>query len=229
MLGVSVDGNDIGSDEYTYEQERREEDCGIAANQYAATRGYSTQRLAAAVELDGLERAKDLLLGIGYQRSVLSDLDKGVQSHASRTELGGCRRIDPTTVFVEDESAEAVNTVQRTLFNLNGRYRLTKTFFAAFDFSLLKFDTGSVDLFTTCKSYENGQCLTNDGESFNHMTINTYTVGAGMALADQLDLTFEMYKSSYDKKYAQFFYDSPDGKTSDTQEFFNARISYNWR
>lgn len=230
LLGVSVDGNDRGSDEYDFQSSSYQSDCGVDSNLYKVSRGASTQRIAAGLELDGtMERAKDLMLGLGYQRSVLSDLDKKVQSRPGKNELANCRRIDPTTVFVEDETGNAVNTVQRTLFNLNGRYRFAESYFAAVDYSLLKIDTGSVELFETCNGYEGGRCIIPSGENFNHMTINTYTFGAGSQLAPGLELILEMYKSSYDKKYTQAFYDAPDGKTADTQEFFNARISYNWK
>lgn len=230
LLGVSVDGNDIGSDEYDFQRDDYQSGCGIDSNLYNSSRGASTQRIAAGVELDGtMARAKDLMVGLGYQRSVMSDLDKKVQSRPGKAELANCRRIDPTTVFVEDETGNAVNTVQRTLFNLNGRYRFAQTYFAAVDYSLLQVDTGSVELFDTCNGYEGGRCIIPGGESFNHMTINTYTFGAGSELAPGLELILEMYKSSYDKKYTLAFYEAPDGKTSDTQEFFNARISYNWK
>ncbi len=229
ILGVSVDGNDVGSDEYEYQINQYEQDCGIDASQFKDRRGASTQRLAAAVELDGsLERAKDLLLGIGYQRSVVSDLNKKSLSRPTKNDLNSCRKYEASTVFVEDESAKAVNTIQRILFNVNGRYRITKSIFAAVDYSLLKIDTGSVEIFTSCNSYENGVCVA-AGNSFNNMSINSYTFGAGLDLAPGLEFTIEMYKSSYDKKYAKSFYDAPDGKVADTQEFFNARVSYNWR
>ena len=229
ILGVSVDGNDVGSDEYSYQINQYEQECGIDASKFKDRRGASTQRLAAAVELDGsLERAKDLLLGFGYQRSVVSDLNKKALARPTRDEVNTCSKYEATTIFVEDESADAVNTVQRILFNLNGRYRITKSIFAAVDYSLLKIDTGSVQAFSACDSYEGGVCVAT-GNSFNNLSINSYTFGAGLDLASGLELTLEMYKSSYDKKYAKSFYDAPDGKVSDTQEFFNARISYNWR
>jgi len=229
ILGVSVDGNDVGSDEYDYQIGQYELDCGIDVNQFTDQRGASTQRLAAAIELDGsLERAKDLLLGVGYQRSVVSDLNKKSQSRPTKDQLNTCRKYDATVVFVEDDSGEGVNTVQRTLFNLNGRYKITSSIFAAIDYSLLKIDTGSVDLFSVCNSYEAGVCVST-GNSFNTMAINSYSIGAGLALSPGLEFALEMYKSSFDKKYAKSFYDATDGKVADTQEFFNARVSYNWR
>jgi hypothetical protein len=228
ILGVSVDGNDVGSDEYSYQMSQFEANCGIDTNQFSDRRGASTQRIAAAIELDGsLERAKDLLLSVGYQRSVVSDLNKKSLSRPTKNELNTCRKYEATSLFVEDESADAVNTVQRILFNLNGRYRLTNSIFAAIDYSLLKLDTGSVEVFSACNSYENGVCVST-GKSFNNLSINSYTFGAGLNLAPGLEFTVEMYKSSYDKKYAKSFYDAPDGKVADTQEYFNARVSYNW-
>lgn len=230
VLGVSVDGNDVGSDEYDYDRTEFQSDCGIDSNLYRVSRGASTQRIAAGIEMDGtLERAKNLMIGLGYQRSVMSDLDKEAQSRPGKTELAGCRLIDPTTVFVEDETGDQVNTVQRTLVNLNARYSFAQSYFAAVDYSLLTIDSGNVKLFDTCNTYEGGRCTATSGDSFSDMTINTYTFGAGLELSPGLELIFEMYKSSYDKKYALAFYDAPDGKTSDTQEFFNARISYNWK
>lgn len=229
ILGVSVDGNDTGSDEYTHQIKQYEQDCGIDASKFKDPRGASTQRLAAAVELDGsLERAKDLRLGFGYQRSAVSDLNKKALARPTKDELNTCRKYEATTIFVEDESTDAVNTVQRILFNLNGRYRITKSIFAAVDYSLLKIDTGSVQAFSACNSYEGGVCVAT-GNSFNNLSINSYTFGAGLDLAPGLEFILEMYKSSYDKKYAKTFYDAPDGKVADTQEFFNARVSYNWR
>lgn len=227
-LGVSMDGNDTGSDEYTWLSTRYEERCGFDVARVKPRIGHSTQRMAAGVGLDGtLEAAPGLRAGIGWQRNVLSDLDKDSLGGATLDDLSRCPRLDPDTVFVDDTKG-SVNTVQRTTYVINASYRIFERFFVAADYSTRNIDSGSVDLFQICNGYTGTTCAA-PGTRENTLSQDAFTVGGGMDLAEGLRLTLEYFKTSYDKKYTQVFYDGRDGKASDEREVFNARIAANWQ
>src|SRR5690606_23826718 len=99
--------NDVGSEEYNYLAKKYLDDCGIDLATTKPKLGHSTQRLAAGLALDGtMSGVEGLKVGLGWQRSVMSDLDKTRRSAPTETDLAKCRRIDVDTIFVED-SGEA--------------------------------------------------------------------------------------------------------------------------
>lgn len=229
-FGVSLDGNDVGSEEYDYLANKYLEDegCAIDLSKTQAKLGHSTQRLAGGVSLDGTTTGVEgLKLGLGWQRSVMSDLDKKRRSAPTETDLAKCRRIDVDTVFVED-SGEAVNTVQRTVYGFNVNYRLFTSYFVAFDYETRRIDTGSVKLFEVCKGYTDGVCTAATGDRRNKIQQDVFAVGGGLDLEKDLRLTVEYAKESFDKQYSQVFFYNQDGKVSESRELFNARLAYNF-
>lgn len=228
-LGVSLDGNDVGSEEYNYLAKNYRDECGIDLSTTKPKLGHSTQRLAAGFALDGtMTGVEGLKLGLGWQRGVMSDLDKKRRSAPTETDIAKCRRIDVDTVFVED-SGEAVNTVQRTVYGLNVNYRVFTQYFVAFDYQTRRIDTGSVKLFETCKGYTDGVCSAASGDKTNTLQEDVYAVGAGLDLERDLVLSVEYAKASFDKQYTQVFFDNQDGKVSESRELFNARLAYNFK
>lgn len=228
MLGVSLDGNDVGSEEYDYLAKKYLDECAIDLSKSTPKLGHSTQRMAAGFALDGTTTGVEgLKLGLGWQRGVMSDLDKTRRSAPTETDLAKCRRIDVDTVFVED-SGEAVNTVQRTVYGFNVNYRVFTSWFVAFDYETRRVDTGSVKLFEVCKGYTDSACSAPTGDKRNTLQEDVYALGGGLDLESDLTLTVEYSKASFDKQYTQVFFDNQDDKVSESRELFNARLAYNF-
>lgn len=232
-LGVSMDGNSTGSAETSFARERYKSDCGIDLTGASDKLGYSTQRLAAGVALDGtLSGVENLKAALGWQRTVMSDLDKGRRSAPTAEDLDGATpgcRFDTDAPFVESSDPSAVNTVQMTTYGVSLSYRILASYFVGLDYTTRNIDTGSADVFRTCDTYDGGVCTVASTTGSNKLSQTAMTVGAGMDLAADLRLTFEYHESSYDNEYALAYYAAPDGKTSDTRELFNFRVAYNWQ
>jgi hypothetical protein len=226
QLGASLDGNNVGSETWKSTlAEYAESDCYASGAGEPAKLGYSMQRIAAGVMLDGqLPGAEGLRVGLGWQRNVASDLDKKRAFGPSEEDLAKtnddgtlkCKTLDVDQVFVED--AGSANSVQRTTFGFNAQYRLLERYFVGVDYTSRRVDTGSVKLF----KLENG-------DEFNNLTQSAYTFGGGMDLTPGLVLTVEYAKADLDRKYTQVYYPDRSGKTSDAIEYFNARLAYNWQ
>lgn len=229
-LGVSFDGNNVGSAEYAFLQNRLAVHCPAMRTRAEAPKlGYSTQRIAAGLGLDGsLPAAEGLKLALGWQRNVFSDLDKARASGPALAELDSCDQLDIDSVFVEDPLGEAVNTVQRTTIELSVQYRLFGDYFFAADYAQRHVDTGSVQLFKTCRGFT-GQSCSAPGSGSNALSQTAFSVGGGIELAGGFVMTLEYNQTDYDKTYAQAFYADQNGKTSDTLDLFDARLSYNWQ
>ena len=229
-LGISLDGNSSGSRETDATEARLTRDCGYVAPAVRASLGHSTQRIAAGVKIDGtLPGAEGLMLALGWQRSVWRDLDKNAASAPSAADYANCKQLDPDTYFAEAAAGDSANAVQHTVSEASARYRLFERYFAAADFTTRFLDTGGVQAFTTCGDYENQACVSPNADASNRMAQTALTFGGGMELEPGLVVTLEYGKSSFDKKYSQLFYLDSDGKTSTTEEIFNARLAYNWR
>jgi hypothetical protein len=232
-LGVSLDGNSAGSSETAFLASRIAATCGIsaAAGGADAKLGHSTQRLAAAAVIDGtMPGIEGLKAGIGWQRNVLSDLDKKQRSRPAAEDVQGAAGcpIDPDSFFVEVSDDSAVNTVQKTTLDVSLGYQFMGSYFVGVDYTTRHIDTGSVDAFQLCDAFVGGVCTT-PGTASNKLGQDAVTFGAGMQLADGLTLTLEYHETQFDGKYAAAFYAAPDDKTSDSLEIFNARLAYLWR
>ncbi len=226
-LGVSLDGNDAGSEEHDYLSKKYQQDCALDPTKAMSKLGHSTQRIAAGLALDGtLTGVEGLKVGLGWQRNVLSDLDKKHRGAPSDADLKNCPRLDVDTVFVED-SGDAVNTVQRTNYAFNLNYRLWTAYFIAFDYETRRVDTGSEKLFEVCRGYTNGKCSAPSGDERNNLSEDAFTAGAGMDLESDLKLTVEYSKEKFDRTFTQVFFDNQNGKVATQREVFNARLAYN--
>jgi len=225
FLGASQDGNSVGSDAYTYYGTKFEEVCQIGVITTPKL-GYSTQRLAAGLMIDGnLKGVEGLKVGLGFQRNILSDLDKAQQSVPTAEELQGCGSVNLDSLFLE--STSDVNTVQKTIIALNVKYPFLQEYFVGFDFQQRRVDTGSVEFFQRCDGFEKTTCKV-PGATSNNLSQDSITVGAGMNLADGLLWTLEYNITSYDQNYSNAYYIAPSSKATDTWEAVNTRFSYNW-
>jgi hypothetical protein len=221
QLGASLDGNNVGSETWNDTLDRyAAADCYTPdPDSEPAKLGYSMQRIAAGLMLDGtMPGTEGLRAGLGWQRNVASDLDKKRAFGPSEADLAKCPKLDLDQVFVEDTSGGGANSVQRTTIGANVQYRLFERYFVGLDYTTRRIDTGSVKLFKM-----------DSGESFNHLSQSAYTVGGGMDLSQGLVLTLEYATADLDRKYTQVYYPDRNGKTSDSIEYFNARLAYNWR
>jgi hypothetical protein len=217
-FGASFDGNSAGSEQVAWDDARRARECGTAAASARPKLGYSTQRLAAGIAFDGAAAGlPGLDAAFGWQRSVLSDLDKEHTWAPTKAELAGCPTLDADTYFVEDPANKAVNTLQRAVYDVSLKYRPFDAYFAGIDLSTRRIDSGSVDAFTTAA-----------GANRNTLSETSYVGGAGAILSEGLIFTLEYARYSYDRKYAQFVFPDRDGKTSTNEELFDARLAYDW-
>lgn len=218
-FGASFDGNSDGSSQTTWDDSQRKSSCGLAPDASRPSHGYSTQRLAAGLTYDGSGTGVDgLTAGLGWQRNVLSDLDKEHAWAPSKADLAACSALDPDTLFVEDPESKTVNTVQRTTYDLSLHYRLFGNYFAAIDLSTRRIDMGSVTVFTTA-----------GGSPSNTLSQTSYVAGGGVTLSEGLLFSLEYGRRQFDHTYTQVSYANRDGKTAATDELFDARLSYNWR
>ncbi len=218
-FGASFDGNSAGSRQAAWDTQRLLADCGYVASAARPRLGYSTQRLAAGLTYDGTAAGiAGLVAGIGWQRNVLSDLDKEHAWAPAKADLDRCHSLDPDTLFVEDADLNAVNTVQRTTYDVSLRYGLLERYFIGVDLSTRRIDAGSVDAF-----------VTQAGPARNSLSQTSYTGGGGVTLSEGLILSLEYGRRMYDRKYAQLNFPDRDGKTSAKDELFDARIAFDWR
>lgn len=226
-IGGSLDGNSLGSAQYEWRLSRFRTVCGIDFTDIPK-QGFSAQRLAVGLELDGKWAvARGLKVGLGWQRNIAADLSKGTASLPSIAELEQCPRLAIENLVVEDAEGDAVNTVQNRVIGLSASYRILDTYTIGFDYESRLVDSGSVQLFRACDGFSGTTCAA-PGETSNNLTQSAYTIGGGMDLVDKLTLTLEYNKTSFDQHYTQFYYVGRGDKATDTSELFNARIAYNW-
>ncbi len=227
LLGASQDGNSIGSESYDYSWSHFTSECKIDAIE-TPDLGHSTERMAIGAEIDGKQQwAKGLKVGVGFQRNILSDLDKSSKSVPSATELGSCGPVDLDALFVEDDSDDLVNTVQKTTVGINLRYQLLERYFVAFDYQQRRIDTGSVDLFQVCEGYDDTTCKV-PGGSVNNLSQDSITAGMGVTLEEGLVWSLEYNTTTFDQNYSNAYYYGRNSSASDTWEALNSRISYHW-
>ena len=227
LIGASQDGNNIGSNNYTYYWNKFENECGIDAISAPAV-GHSTERLAVGLKFDGNLRGIDgLEVGAGFQRNILSDLNKVQRSNPTVSQLNNCGSIDLDALFIEDENDGQVNTVQKTTVGLNLHYAFLEKYALGFDYQQRRIDTGSVDLFEICEGFDGLECKV-VGDSINNLSQNSISSGVSVDLADGLVWTIEYNVTSYDQNYSNVYYENKNSSISDTWETFNSRFSYNW-
>jgi len=227
VLGASRDGNNVGSEQYRWLAKQYQAGCGFDPTAGKATLGYSTQRLAAGLVMDGtFAPAEGVSAALGWQRTVMGDLDKQQQAGPTAAELASCPSLDVGNLFVE--APNVVNTVQRTVYGASLQYKLFADYFVAIDYESENVDTGSVKLFATCNNYDGSHC-TDSASPSNHLTVDALDIGGGVTLTEGLVLSADYFRSHYEKKYAQVYFPAPNGQVSPTQELLNLRLAYNWQ
>ena len=224
-FGTSFDGNNIGSLAYDLEKAAYGSGCGDSIT--SATSGYSTQRLAAGLHLDGnFPGMRGLQIGLGWQRNTQTDLNSNSASAPSLADFGAPNCLfDISTVFVEVPGQ--VNTVERTVIGLSASYRVLDTYFLGVDYQTRTVDAGSAELFRSCRGFENRLCSVL-GDSTSTLNQTGLTLGGGLDIDQNVSLTIEYHKQKYDSSYVKAHFVDREKKRSDTLELFNARLAYNW-
>ena len=238
-LGVSFDGNNVGSRSYEWELENYQKDFNLdAEGKKFGDVGYTAQRVAFSLGLDGkLPVARGLRLALGWHRSTMRDLNKKTNSTFSVEELqNNCKNIDGTpgnckslrvgSVFVEDPTGETFNTIEHQVWAFNGSYRILDRYFVGFNYEVKHIDTG-LSLFQVCDMWNDSVCVV-VGEARRRILQTAVGIGGGVSLTDALVLSLEYDAITYDKLYKQAFYKARDGRVSKDWDAVNIRVAYNW-
>ena len=230
-LGVSQDANSVGSEQYEWLSERFRSQCGIDRSKEAPRLGYQTQRVGAALVLDGsLPALPGFKLALAGQNSTLRDLDKARTSYMQASDYEGCPQLDLNYLFVETQPGGEANTVKKSVYGLGVALTLRNDYLIAGSFSTRSIDTDRVQLFQSCGSYAGTTCLTprEQRKSYSEVSEDAITFGAGFQPAPGLKLTAEYARLNYNRKYAKLFFSDQNDKTSAMREVFNARLAYDW-
>ena len=212
QLGISFDGNNIGSSTYTWLIKGEPSTVEFTP----PSLGFSTQRWSAALFLDGLLPAiKGLKLSIGTQNTTRSDLDKNLTSLPPTLFTNPTKKIDPSMILAEDPTR--ANAITNSLMDLNFSYLILGEHFIGCDLSSRNIRTGSVSAFT----------ITDNGPT-NTLGETSYTCGAGIQPAEKFLVTLEYVVSTYDKLYQTFNFTGENGVKEKKRELIDARFSYNW-
>ena len=227
-LGGSFDGNSFGSERSLWTSSVLQERCGIARSAAGSNRGHSTQRLSAAVVLDGsLAAARGLKAGLGFQRSVSNDLDAGAATSPTAADLDGCPRLDPTDVFVETAPGDSKNAVRRSTIAFNASWRILDRWFVGFDYRQRQTDFGSEKIVQSCSRFDDTGCVP-EGDPKSGLSQAATTFGAGLDLTEGLVWSFGWSRIAFDKKYAKFNYAGDGERAVQNLELFNSRLAWNW-
>lgn len=217
VFGMSSDGNNAGSAEYSY----------LYSSKEVPAVGFSTQRLGAGLELNGkLPAFRGLKAGLGWQRANLNDLNKDIDSVPPAANRK--HPEDPSFLVVEDQTHAEAETIRRTVYAASFSYRILDKYFLGTDYEIRQITFNNETPFQGCRNIANGIC-DKDGVSGRAMSQAAYTIGFGFDLADGILLVMDYKKISFDKLYETYNYQGRDGARTDNSEIFNARLSYNWK
>lgn len=231
-LGVSQDANSLGSIQYEWLSNRYNNECGFSFAQNKARLGYRTLRIGTALTIDeNFAAIPGLKLAFSGQRSNATDLDKSRTGYLVAEDFAACQQIDLNYLFVETAPGQEANTVENTILGMSLGMKLLDQYLIAGSYSARTIDTGKVQLFENCNSFEGGKCITEASQRqlFNKVNEDALTLGGSVKLAAGLQLTLEYARLNLDRKYAKVYYSNKGGKPSDTREIFNARLAYQWR
>ena len=224
--GFSLDGNHTGSAASDWKRAQMRSKCnGLEWSDEAL--GFTTRRMSLAVETNGrLPFAQGLKFGLGWQKSIFSDLNKDKESAPSLSDLEQCERLDPDYLFLEDPVNSVANTMDYTVWGLNASYLILDNYFLGFDYEK-RIISSDLEYFQLCESYEGSVCL-NPTAARDKLEQWAYTVGLGMKLSEGLVFSLSYNTSSFAHLYKKFYYEDPKGNGSNQREVFNARVAYNW-
>ena len=224
--GFSLDGNHVGSSAMDWKREQMAASCsGLETSDDSV--GFTTRRMSAAIETNGrLPFAHGLKIGLGWQKSVFSDLDKDKVSAPSLSDLEQCSKLDPDYLFLEDPANSVANSIDYTVLGLNASYLILDKYFLGFDYEKRTIST-DLEYFQVCDSYAGSECL-NPSSARDKLEQWAYTVGMGLQLSEGLVFSLSYNTSSFAHLYKKFYYEDPKGNGTNQREVFNARVAYNW-
>ena len=229
FVGVANNGNDAGTEEYTYQSKIYAANCGVPVAATAPRLGHSTRRLAVGFVWDlGTVGVDGLTAGLGLQANTTRDLGKDHPGFASVTQLqqNGCQ-LDPDTIFPEQDGIS--NSVRRTTLDVSLNYRVFGSAFVGFDYTQRRINLGGVQFLTVCHGFTGVQCTDVGNDTSSQLTQSALTAGMGIRLADGLQLSLEYFDATYDKAYTQVYYSGQNGNASSELQVFNARLAYRWQ
>lgn len=232
-LGISLDGNSAGSEEARWKLKKFANECDPSSSlsplPYDAA-GYSTQRMSLGLVVDGVwPGTEGLQLGLGYQRNVYSDLAKKQASQLSLSDLKKCPRIDVTSFFIEDQDGLTVNTVQKTVFNVDLIYKSGSDYFLALNYSKRDVDSGSVKTFSPCSEFAESQCTKTTNDPVNNFGTDSLTAGLGLFLSNNSSVSVEYQLQTIDKLYDLANFSDRKGTISKTRDVVDARFAVSLR
>ena len=210
-LGMSFDGNNVGSSAWEWE-------FGDAWGDAARPRvGFSTQRVAAAVFLNGqMDGLRGLLFSVGMQITDSRDLDKEAASVPDGFYAGRSDKSVVRDLTMENASSPTANRVETTVLDINTSLKLFGKHFIG-----LGFETQTVN------SGDSGFLL-DDGSAPKELRRSAWCAGAGLELDTGLVLTLEYREESFDRVYTAFHYRGEGGEPTKNRELFNSRLAWNW-
>ncbi|MCX6108745.1 MAG: hypothetical protein NTZ90_03970 [Proteobacteria bacterium] len=228
--GLSLNGNDAGSEETAFLLKRSATRCGTSLPAVQPKQGHSARRYAVGLVVDGaLAGIEGLQIGLSWQRNLVSDLGHQHPGYPTLAELqqNTTCSFDPDTFFPEQDGK--LNTVRRTVYDFGFKYRMFGSYFVAGAVTSRRLTTGGVEAFQVCDSFDGHRCTGITAPPRSQINQSAYSLGTGVDLASGLALTVEYFNSSFDKAYAQVYYDGQNGKATSELELFNARLAYRWQ
>ncbi len=228
-LGISLDGNDFGSEEAAYINKNYTANCGVTVADNGKRLGHSTQRLGAQLTFgEALHGMQGLTFAIGGHRYQARNLSKSARSQPLASDLlaaTGCR-LDPGQIFAEPAVDAGENTMQRSVASGSLHYQISDRYFVGLDYSARTVTSGDVGMFSSCQAFSGTLCTQPGGTAGKKLGETLWAVGGGMTLSQGLQLSVEYAKRSYDQKYSQFYYSGPRDTAIPESEQMGMRLSY---
>jgi hypothetical protein len=228
-VGMSLDGNDFGSESSAYLRKQYTSDCSVAPPDNSRRLGHSTQRLGTQLLLDSqFHGMQGVMLSISGQRFDSRNLSRWSRSQPLASELRavtGCR-LDPGQVFAEPEAGESENTMRRTTAAASVRYRISERYFVGGDYSARTVTSSDVAIFTKCLAFTGTLCTQPEGTPRKSLKESLWVLGGGILLSPGLQMAVEYVHRAYDQKYSQFNYPGPKDGVLAESEMMGVRVSY---
>ena len=224
--GMSTSGNQTGSESMRWSRQQYAKNCGITEFPDSEM-GYSARRMSVSVHTNGLlSFARGLRVGLGWHKSLYSQIDKDKPSQPSISELENCSRLDPDLLFIEDPTQNHANTMEYVVTGINGSYRILDTWFLGFDYESRTISS-DISFFQRCETYESNQCI---GPAAAEKSLQqwAWSAGGGADLSEGLSLAFAYHSASFAHLYKKIYYEGRGGKASRSRDLFSVRFSYNW-
>lgn len=218
-FGMSLDGNTYAS-AATDEELLRHADC-LAVAPADGEGGYETQRLGGGIVLDGTMPAmRGLKAALAFHRINQSDLSQDKTMALPGT---ACQRLDPDRFFAEDPSQSAANVMTRSVYGINGSYRILDRYVLGIDYQVRKIESEHVAAIDVCQGLAEGACLS--PLSVKSLEQSAISFGMGVDLEEYFRIVLDYSVLEYKKDYRQFHYLDRDGNPSKTLEWLNFRVS----